>query len=233
MFLLVGILIGIFIDQIWIYQHFKLQTAFFGPAKNLVVNLKPPITEVRISNVTSNSAIIEWSTDRETTGRIEACIFKTSGSRCTPGEEDSTPTTKHKLAIKNLEPGMTYDVTLIAVDKDENQINLALYGYLSTPPMDDTDSIDTQKPIISSPIVKSGTTATTISWETNEPTICKLLIWNNQIFKYSLLSENQSTKHVLQLDTNVFQKKQYKYQIIAEDGNGNISTSDEQTLILK
>ncbi len=93
-----------------ITYHFKITSTnsrglFSSSADGVVTTLAPPaITGLLVMNVTSNSAIVTWTTDRPSDSLVEYGTTASYGSLAT----EQTATTGHNITITNLSPGTTY-----------------------------------------------------------------------------------------------------------------------------
>jgi len=107
-----------FIAVVLLLPIFILLAQFGGSA--------PVISEVQISGIDENSALVEWKTDKETDGTINYGLNENRGIIRYPIFDKK----EHKIKIDKLEPSTTYHFRVVSADKKGNKTSSA--GFVFT-----------------------------------------------------------------------------------------------------
>jgi hypothetical protein len=92
---------------------------YTGPIQTLTMPSSPAITNVQISDITLNSALIEWSTSSTATTVLK---YGTVTRTYTQQSTDPTETQNHLVRLSALTSGTTYYLQLSGVDGSGNQL---------------------------------------------------------------------------------------------------------------
>jgi peroxiredoxin len=106
---------------------------------NLAVNRNqtvPIIQNISISDIAQTSAIINWQTDKPATSEVTIC----SSDNCTSVKKDVSLVTNHSATFTGIEPGVRYQLTIVARDERNKQAQLTL--EVVTPVKTATVSLD-------------------------------------------------------------------------------------------
>ena len=82
----------------------------------------PVIQNVSISDIAQTSAIINWQSNEPATTEATVC----SSDNCTPMKLDKTMVTNHSATLINIEPGTTYQLTLVAINEQNKEARFTL-----------------------------------------------------------------------------------------------------------
>ncbi len=118
----------------------------------------PVITNVQVSDITLDSAVITWDTDELSTG--EVAYSSTAGDYTA---SDSVPVISHSITLTGLSPDTTYNFIANSVDVSGN---MAVSGEDSFATLPEPDVIPPDITNIQSVV---DVTTATIIWDTDEP----------------------------------------------------------------
>lgn len=82
----------------------------------------PVIQNISISDIAQTSAIINWQTNEPATGEVTVC----SSDNCTSLKKDESLVTNHSATLTNIEPNTGYQLTIVARNKQGNEVRFAL-----------------------------------------------------------------------------------------------------------
>jgi hypothetical protein len=98
-----------------------------GPTDAITTLSNPSITEVRITDITLNSAVVQWKTTIPTNSLIN--YGKTSGAYALKAEDLSSLTTTHVLRLDGLSTGTPYYIRISGQDAANNRISSDEYVF--------------------------------------------------------------------------------------------------------
>lgn len=171
----------------------------------------PIISNLNISDTTTNSMVISWETNKLSSGEVR---YGTSQSYGTVVKEDAVKTLKHSIKITNLKEGTLYHIQIVETD-DENNV---FYS-------DDYKKETLPIPKISNIIIKS-------KQDTEEPTITVEYDTNVEATTYFTYEAAGSTKvteyfdseftknHLVEI-SNLKAETKYYLKIGGHDTQGN------------
>ncbi len=178
----------------------------------------PGIQNVKISNITLNSADITWETSSASTALVR---YGNSINYDKTWEESSSFTTQHTFKLTDLSHTTTYHFKISGLDADENSINSDDYVFDTLPmPKISAVSFDTD--------YSDAEPQTAISWTSNVPTTSSVEYFPKSGGNVSY-EESQSeliTSHKVKL-TKLSDDTSYSFFVSGTDQFGNKSTSDE------
>ena len=175
----------------------------------------PYISEVNISNITLNSALITWKSTSVAQTNLYYGKDATYGK--TETESSGSGTTSHSIALTKLDTGTTYHFKIRGADTDGNDLVSDDYSF-STLPLPLVSNVTTQ------PITDRPSQALKINWTTNVPT-SSTITYAPASGKSSEVSKSElSTAHELEtgpLEDNAT----YAFTISGRDQFGNEAVS--------
>lgn len=175
----------------------------------------PYISEVNISNITLNSALITWKSTSVAQTNLYYGKDATYGK--TETESSGSGTTSHSIALTKLDTGTTYHFKIRGADTDGNDLVSDDYSF-STLPLPLVSNVTTQ------PITDRPSQALKINWTTNVPT-SSTITYAPANGKSSEVSKSElSTAHELEtgpLEDNAT----YAFTISGRDQFGNEAVS--------
>jgi len=176
----------------------------------------PYISEVNISNITLDSALITWNST--SVAQTNLYFGKDTKYGTTKTESSGSGTTSHSIALSKLETGTTYHFKIRGTDTDSNDLVSDDYSF-STLPLPLVSNVSTQ------PITDRPSQALKINWTTNVPT-SSTITYAPASGKSSEVSKSElSTAHELEtgpLEDNAT----YTFTISGRDQFGNEATSN-------
>jgi hypothetical protein len=176
----------------------------------------PYISEVNISNITLDSALIIWNST--SVAQTNLYFGKDTKYGTTKTESSGSGTTSHSIALTKLETGTTYHFKIRGTDTDSNDLVSDDYSF-STLPLPLVSNVTTQ------PITDRPSQALKINWTTNVPT-SSTITYAPASGKSSEVSKSElSTAHELEtgpLEDNAT----YTFIISGRDQFGNEATSN-------
>lgn len=75
-----------------------------------LIPIEPVISNIKVTDITENSAKINWTTDQPTQGRVEYGTTTSYGASVSSSVEETT----HSLTLSNLTPSTTYHFRVVA-----------------------------------------------------------------------------------------------------------------------
>lgn len=180
----------------------------------------PEIMRVWVTDITHNSANVNWETDEESDSQVE---YWSSPSLLTT--LDPTLCCTHCVHLANLTSETTYNFKVISCDKCDNQSCSCEFNFttLAAPLVPDTTP-----PVISDVSASDITTdSATIKWTTDEDSDSQVEYWASPQ-TVTPLDTVMVTSHEVHL-TNLTSDTTYHYTVKSSDASVNLAVSDEHT----
>jgi len=176
------------------------------------------ITNIKIKNITDDSAEIFWATNKTSQGIVKFGFEK--NNYLFWANSENSLSTSHKATLSNLSPQTTYYLRIYSQDSLNNRI-ISNETYFTTEKYQDADPPKISKIKILS---TTGTTAI-ITWETNEPAkdVFRYGTSPKELKKYKKTYQYQ-TFHEISL-TNLSPSTKYYFQFTSKDKEKNSSSS--------
>jgi beta-lactamase superfamily II metal-dependent hydrolase len=90
----------------------------------------PVISGVQETSITTDSAVIEWTTDEDSDSVVE---YGTSSGNYTDSESDASMVTAHSISLSGLSPDTTYYYVVKSTDAAQNTATSAEYSFTTDP----------------------------------------------------------------------------------------------------
>jgi peroxiredoxin/RNA polymerase subunit RPABC4/transcription elongation factor Spt4 len=181
------------------------------------VSAKPEISDVQVSDVTSGSAVIAWTTDKPAWGKI--MYGKTQSyeaSMLAEFQQDS-----QKLVLTGLEPGTSYHFAVLKTDGRGQEISRSSDSQFTTLPAGDT-----KRPVITQFKVIPGDIGAVVQWVTDEPATSQVMFGSDQSTTNASGPDTRlTTNHSVRL-SSLDANNSYYYRIKSADAAGNETISD-------
>jgi hypothetical protein len=186
------------------------------------IDATPPIFTVPpvVTTVTSNLAIIEWTTDDHSSTKVRYGLESAAWPTYPSKNEDFTRRTTHRVVLTGLQEDTFYFFRAASANADGFQ-------SISTELTFKTNQIpDTQAPVFTAPPTVEAKTNNTaiITWETDEPSNSSIQYEDssNAWGSYDFFNNDGDlvTKHVVTL-TNLKAGTKYYYRTASMDAAGN------------
>ena len=180
----------------------------------------PEFIKVWVTDITHNSANINWETDEESDSQVE---YWSSPSLLTT--LDSTLVTTHRVPLANLTAETTYHFKVMSKDASDN---LAVSDEYTFATLEAPLAPDTTPPVISN-VSASDITAdsATIKWRTDEESDSQVEYWSSP-HAVTPLDAEMVTSHEVHL-TNLSPATTYHYKVKSRDASDNLAVSAENT----
>jgi len=178
----------------------------------------PTISNIVVSDVTTTSATISWTTSEAAT-RLLNYGLTTSFELGTAS--DSGYYTSHSITLSSLTEGAMYYFQIRGADSDGNA---AISSTQSFTTLDGTD------PVISDiEVVGITTTSARVTWDTNEDADSTVSYGLTSSYTNTETDEELATSHSILL-TDLTSGTTYQFQVLSTDASSNQAFSDDETL---
>jgi len=142
-------------NEIWVWFR---QANFGGEdIKFTVPTPGPVITNVNVTNITDDSAIITWDTNVPASGTVEYGLTTAYGNTKT----GAGGVTKHSVTLTGLEKGTTYNYKVISTDSENRTTESANYFFTTTDSTVPTEITGIQ-------VTEKTVSSVTITWTTDQ-----------------------------------------------------------------
>lgn len=183
---------------------------------------QPKISNIRLEEISGESATIAWNTTPATWSRIEFGRTANYGSVI----EEQSFDASHVLTLENLEPDTQYHYRIISVDEGGTQTVSADYVF---------KTFDTNPPKIS--LIHTGNLRSgsfDVIWTTDKPTTGGVKYGQSLSYEggESLEPYGFSIIHRVAV-SNLVANTEYHFKIFASDNFGNDSESADQSVVTK
>ncbi len=196
-------------------------------------SILPAISNIKISRVQENSALISWSTGNVLAqGLVDYTDLRTKKKK---SFGDPVYTTKHSVQLTGLTFGTHYQVLIRATNQGGDEVDSKPINFVTVrdvvPPI--ISKVDNESTLFPSDDVKIQTI---ISWVTDEPAFCQLFYTQGLVHDAanqgsSLAAEaNPLTIHT-QVVVGFVPGSVYKFWMQCHDNAGNPAQSDDFVLI--
>lgn len=189
----------------------------------------PVINAISFGDINERDAVIRWSTNEATIGRVYADTA--SGFKIDAADiksRDSGYAMKHEITLSGLAPNTRYYIRIESVDRAGNDSVSAQKSFRT-----DADNDNTSDPEISNVQVRDiGAHSAVITWTTDEPATSQ--VWYNnraRLINLSSDSEKKSeyvTDHRVAID-GLDENTEYAFSVQSVDQDGNVASSDRST----
>ena len=177
------------------------------------------IADVNAVNITSSSAVIEWTTSRSADSLVK---YGPEPGNYALQKYDSENVTPHRIGLSGLNANMTYYYVISSTDPSENTNQSSEYNFttLAAP--------DTTQPVIANVSATFiANDSATISWDTDELSDT-LVKYGVEIGNYTMTMSNETdvTSHTIEL-TGLPSSTTYYYVVNSTDPSENTNESAE------
>lgn len=182
-----------------------------------VTSSQPVISDVAISDITADTAVITWSTNVPAWGKVLYGKTDTYGDSVIAKLQLAS----QKVTLKGLEPSTAYRFVVLATDGKGQELSRSHDSVLNTNP-----GRDTAPPVVTQFKVIPTDGSAVVTWTTDEPSSSQVLFGpDNSCAKSTQLDSTLVKEHsvrIIGLETNT----PYYYRIKSVDADGNDSTMD-------
>ncbi|MDD5626100.1 MAG: DUF2341 domain-containing protein [Patescibacteria group bacterium] len=194
----------------------------------------PEVLNFSIKNISERAATFVWQTNVPTDSQVKYIPYR--NNQLAPGEAQTVTKSDfnvaHEIAVKNLEPGTTFNVSLEGKDLQNNNYSFLIPNFTTTK--------DKNAPIISQIRTSIALSSrgdevqTIITWNTDEPSTSQVE------YQVGFAEDSpiiQMTKDIglrqehLMVITSFKPGAIYRFRVISEDSSGNKTQSTTNTLL--
>ena len=188
----------------------------FSDVASFTTEPAPRILDVAIGDITLNSALITWNTNKDTTTALNYGLDTSYG--ITISDTSSSLTISHTVKMTNLSDDTTYNIQLLGEDNDENSIASDNYSFktLTFPRVFDVTTEN------------KAEGETEVRWKSNVPTTSVVEYYSENQSPRTQGNEALVTDHVLLLFA-LEDAATYTYTVLGTDAFGNQATSGKET----
>lgn len=194
------------------------------------------ITNFNSEIKSKDEVLFKWLTSAETDAQLKFTPYHNNQLAVDEAKivEDRKLAKNHELVMKELQPGMVYQVEMSGLDYNGKKVSKTIPTFATAkdvePPK--VSQIQTESALSQG---KTKTVQTIISWTTDEPTICEVSFEKGVSDKTDLaekapMETSYSKKHVLVL-TKFDSGQVYSFRIKAIDSSGNNALSEAHTIL--
>ncbi len=189
----------------------------FSSAYTLKTDVAPGVSDVVVSEINLNSAVISWQTTTVSTSTIYYGLTNTYGQQLS--DNSGSGVTTHTVVLNNLSDSSTYHFKVIGTDTDGNILISDDYNF-------DTLMMPRISNVTFEQQHDTSTSTLKVSWDSNVPTTSTILTYEGSATtaKETSLS-SLSTKHSM-LVSNLKDNTIYRMQAQGRDAYGNLAVSD-------
>ncbi|MEI8361579.1 MAG: fibronectin type III domain-containing protein, partial [bacterium] len=224
--------------------HYQLRSkAKIGPeasSNDFTFKTKPEALEIISYNteiISPQLVIFRWLTSAETNTQISVIPYRNNALSVENEKSiiNKISTTNHEVEVPDLESGVVYQIELSGVDIKGKKIS-KIIPYFSTTKDDLPPEITQIKTESALSQGKSLKVQTVISWQTNEPTISRVLYGKGVIMDEDKLPDmteietSYGRRHTA-IITNFDPGSVYSFRIKAFDSGGNEASSNTHTIL--
>lgn len=175
----------------------------------------PVIANLRVSEITDISAVIEWSTNLATQGTVEYGLTASYTSKVGFQGESRT---SHRLTLSNLKSETIYHFRAIS-----STASTEVYSFDQT--FKTTKAIDRDTPVVTDVAIPyQGPTSAVIQWRTNEPADSLVLFGFTTSYGNQRGEGERVTVHDLMI-TGLQPLTTYHFQVKSKDEGNNVGVS--------
>jgi len=190
-----------------------------GDKISVTTQNSPSVYDVQVTNLTLNSAIINFKSTSIANFTLYYGISADYGKEV--GEQSSQSTTNHSLALTELEPGTSYYFRLLGEDPDGNELKSE--NSFATLPMPEITNFAIE------PVKDVAETTLTVSWRSNVPTSSSVYWAASGVDKFLEKTSSELVEdHKIEL-TGLADNTQYSIYASGRDQFGNSAESSKST----
>jgi len=185
-----------------------------GPVSDsIVLDTTPPrISNIRVVSITSDSAVVTWTTDSPADSTVEYGLDTSYGSTV----RDAQMVTSHSVSITGLSPDTLYHFRVLSTDQAGNGPTVSEDHTFRTKKLPDTTP-----PVISNLRVEGITDSLAIvSWDTNEVADAMVEYGTDTTYGHSVSDSRFLLHHSLTL-TGLQPMTTYFFKVYSKDPSGN------------
>ncbi|RPJ62545.1 MAG: hypothetical protein EHM12_04400, partial [Dehalococcoidia bacterium] len=196
----------------WFVQPAAEQQQPSTPAENTSI-----ISDIKISDLSSGSAVITWSTSTPAWGRVIYGKSDSYGESANAGLQ----LTEQKVTLTGLEPDTAYHFAVLATDGKGQEVSRSQDNQFTTSP-----EKNATPPLLSQIKVIPTDAGAIILWVTDKPSSSQVLYGSDvAVTNSTQLDTKLVTQHSVRL-SGLEANSSYFYRIKSADANDNMATMD-------
>ncbi|MDD3102532.1 MAG: hypothetical protein PHE59_05305, partial [Patescibacteria group bacterium] len=194
----------------------------------------PEVTNFSIKNISERAATFVWQTNIPTDSQVKFIPYRNNelavGEAQTVTKSDFN--VAHEIAVKNLEPGTTFNVSLEGKDLEGNNYSFLIPNFTTTK--------DKNAPVISQIRTSVALSSrgdevqTIITWNTDEPSTSQVeyqVGFANDAPIVQMTKDISLRQEHLVVITSFKPGAIYRFRVISDDSSGNKTQSTTNTLL--
>jgi hypothetical protein len=194
----------------------------------------PEVTNFSIKNISERAATFVWQTNIPTDSQVKYIPYR--NDQLAPGEAQTVTKSDfnvaHEIAVKNLEPGTTYNISLEGKDLEGNNYSFLIPNFTTTK--------DKNAPIISQIRTSVALSSrgdeiqTIITWNTDEVSTSQIeyqIGFTNDAPIIQMSEDISLRQEHLAVITSFKPGSIYRFKVISKDSSGNRTKSKTNTLL--
>jgi len=208
----------IYFINIYIFIIIFLAFCYSGKPFPTINEIALEISEITVTDITTNSANINWNSNILSSGTVEYGIDINYGNSAL---HDGL-LISHVVNLTNLSPATLYHFRVISNDNQGNSITSADGTFT-------TLTEDLEPPEISNiKVINITLTSTTVTWDTNESATSKIEYGLDTNYGTNSSSDTYSTTHSIDL-TSLSSATLYHFRVSGKDEKANENVSLDNT----
>jgi hypothetical protein len=183
----------------------------------------PVISDIAVSSITSDSAIITWTTDKPSTSFVE--YSTTAGFTTGDVQGDFSLVTSHSVTLVGLSASTTYYFKVRSTDSSGNEAVSTEQSFSTSGAV-----LDVTPPAISNVTVASVQyNSATITWTTDENSSSYVEFGLDTSYGRIYGQEELVTSHSIDLPNDLYPETTYHFRVRSIDEAGNEAISSDYT----
>ncbi|MBI4713840.1 hypothetical protein HY771_01495 [Candidatus Uhrbacteria bacterium] len=188
-----------------------------GPEEPPADSTAPTISNIVVSQITTNSAVVSWTTNESADSAVD---YGLTQSFEVGTVTDASFVTSHSLGLVNLLEGKTYFFRVRSKDSSANQATSSTQSF---------STLDQTAPTITNITATDITQASArITWNTNEASTSTVEYGTSVNYGSTKTNNTLVTDHSVIL-TSLSDGTQYNYRVKSADSSSNTATSSDNT----
>ncbi|MCK9578769.1 fibronectin type III domain-containing protein [bacterium] len=194
----------------------------------------PEVTNFSIKNISASTATFVWQTNIPTDSQVKYIPYR--NNKLSPNEvqvvSKSDSSITHEIAVKKLEPGTTFNVSLEGKDLEGNNYSFLIPNFTTTKDKNAPMIAQIRTSIALSS--RGDEVQTIITWNTDEPSTSQIeyqVGFANDAPIIQMSEDISLRQEHLMVITSFKPGSIYRFKVISKDSSGNKTESKTNTLL--
>lgn len=195
------------------------QSSGYSETHEFSTTAAPALSNVAFTDITTNSAVLSFETNKASSSLIEYGISTSYGISVT--DDSGGGTTKHAMRISDLQDDTVYQMKITIVDEEGNIVISPGHAFRTlAKPRIENIKVD--------PLPEEAETTVRVSWVTNVETTGAVVYYSDSEAQKELASSEFKTEHEFKI-SGLKDQSIYKIKAIGRDKFGNEIISSENS----